>query len=218
MNKKLFTAIALVALSSVLLTGCSADTEKSAAELTSMLIEPSSVAIDAQASSDESDLALYLFVGGMGEFPGCEESAKLMDDVEALPIVSRNYVTIASDSTVSFNEWILDAKTESEAETLVEILSNDFYPDECALNIFEVSENQPLSKPFNDDIPGHIWIHAGGFGVATVRTTAVTNFGRYILFVDTTTRADASVGDTFDSEQAGLAIASAVYKFRGEEQ
>jgi hypothetical protein len=218
MKKRLFTALSVVALGGGLLTGCSTNTEKSEAELTSMLLEPSGVAGDAQVSSEESDLALFLFVGGMGEFPGCEKSADLMKDIESLPIVARNSVTFSSNTTGSFNEWVLDAKSESDADALVGTLSKEFYPDECALNIFEVSENQPLAEPFNDDIPGHIWLHAGAFGAPTVRTTAVTNVGRYVLFVDTTTRSEDSAGDTFDSEQAGAAIASAVYKFRGEEK
>lgn len=218
MNKKLITALSLVALSSVLLSGCSADTEKSEAELSSILLEPSAVAIDAQVSAEESDLALFLFVPGTGAFPGCEQSAILMEEIESLPIVARKSVTVSSDSTGSFNEWILDGKTQSDADALIERLSNEFYPDDCALNIFEAAENQPLAEPMNEDIPGHIWLHAGAFGAPTVRTKAVTNLGRYILFVDTTTRSEASVGDTFDSEQAGSAIASAIYKFRGEDK
>jgi hypothetical protein len=216
MKKRLFAAVTVAALASLLLSGCATEPEKSKTELSALLLPPSEVASDATLSNLESDFAMFIFTDGVGEYPGCAKSAKVFKKVSALPIVAATSVNIDSDSAVGFNEWILDAKSKQTADELVASLSKDFYPDSCAENIFDNSSNQSLSSIMNEEHPGHIWFHAGGFGSVYMRTFACTQNGRYLMFVDTTSRMDDMSTPTFTPEIAGSSMRAAVKLFTAE--
>lgn len=211
MKKALFAAVIALSLS---LTGCSSEPEFSDSEIQALLVDPSVVAVDA-SEGIEADFVEYVFPDSWSEYPECSRSVELFDSVKALPLVGQRDVSIDSNITLGFHQWILDAGSSSNATETVQKLSDEFFPEDCATNVWESSQGMTLQSVLGGDYPGHLWIRSGGFDPSTVNDLAVTNRDRYIMFVSATGRSTEYGESTFNSTDAGSAVGEALNVFTG---
>jgi hypothetical protein len=211
MKKTLFAAVIALSLS---LTGCSAEPEFSESEIQALLVDPSSIAVDA-IEGNEADFVDYVFADSWSEYPECSRSAEIFDSVKALPLVGQRDVGIESNMTLSFHQWILDAGSSQKATDLVQQLSDEFLPEECASIGLDSSVGATLQEVLGGDYPGHLWVRTGGFDPTTVNDLAVTNRDRYIMFVYATGRSSEFGESTFNQTDAGSAVGEALNVFTG---
>ncbi len=212
--KKTFVA-AVIALS-FSLTGCSSEPQLTDAELQTLLIDPTSVAVDANLSTPRS--LDYITIEADVESQKCTEAAALSQQIADLPLVAQTGAEISSNALGGFEEWIFDAGSTAAALEMVDAITTDYSPfacDDARSGMTASREDATLEQVLGPNYPGHLWLSYGGFDPTGVYTLAVTTNKRYILFVYAYGRSTEFGGGTFSNEDAGAAVGQALNTFTG---
>lgn len=208
MKKTLFAAVIALSLT---LTGCSSEPEFSDSQIQALLVDPSAIAVD-PAEGFEADFVDFVFTDSWSDYPECSRSVELFDSVKDLPVVGQRDIGIESNMTLGFHQWILDAGSSQKATDLVQGLSDEFLPEDCATNAWEYSVGMTLQEMLGGEYPGHVWVRSVQFDVNNL---AVTNRDRYIMFVYSTGRSTEFGESTFNQTDAGSAVGEALNVFTG---